>query len=295
MARVIFVFLDGLGLATSPPDCGSRAAADNPVCLYRWSYLKPLLKSGILLPLDATLGVEGTPQSATGQVSLLTGRSAQRELGHHLAAYPNAQLQDILGRDNVLKRVASAGLQATFANAYTRQYFELVEAGKLRHSATTLCVLSAGLPFRLLEDLLAGRAVYWDITNVHLRQREGYEHVPEIGPQEAGRRLARLAYDHALVLFECFEPDRLGHQKDREGALVFLSVLDRFLTSCAEAMPLDATLVVSSDHGNLEDLSTGAHTSNPVPLLALGAGVEEFAGATRITDVAPAIYRLLRV
>lgn len=247
----------------------------------------------LLIPLDATLGVEGTPQSATGQVSLFTGRNAARELGYHLAAYPNRLLQGILNEDNLLKHVAEAGGRATFANAYSSQYFEAVEARKLRHSATTLCVLAAGLTFRLLDDLLAGRAVFWDITNTELQQRPGYEHVPAVAAEVAGERLARLAAEHDLVLFECFQPDRLGHRKDADAALAFLSLLDCFLGAAVDHLPSDAGLVLCSDHGNLEDLSSGGHTRNPVPLLVIGPAAEQFAGATDITHVAPAIYQAL--
>jgi bisphosphoglycerate-independent phosphoglycerate mutase (AlkP superfamily) len=50
---------------------------------------------------------------------------------------------------------------------------------------------------------------------------------------------------------------------------------------------------VSSDHGNLEDATTKAHTTNPVPLLAVGPAAGHFQEATAITDVAPAILSVL--
>jgi 2,3-bisphosphoglycerate-independent phosphoglycerate mutase len=44
-------------------------------------------------------------------------------------------------------------------------------------------------------------------------------------------------------------------------------------------------LVVTSDHGNLEDLTTSNHTRNPVPLLAIGPIAAPMARAESITDV----------
>ncbi len=246
-----------------------------------------------MLALDACLGVDGLPQSATGQVSLFTGANAPALLGDHLSAYPNAKLKALIDRDNLLLHAVRAGRRATFANAYTPEYFAAVAGGKLRHSATTLCVLSAGLRFRMLADLLAGQALFWDITNEHLRERPGYQHVPYVAPQEAGRRLARLAQCHALVLYECFQPDVIGHTKDMDRALAHLQELDEFIAGCAGDLPQGATLLLCSDHGNLEDLSTGAHTRNPVPLIAIGPAAASFASCQAITDVAPAIYSLL--
>jgi bisphosphoglycerate-independent phosphoglycerate mutase (AlkP superfamily) len=53
-------------------------------------------------------------------------------------------------------------------------------------------------------------------------------------------------------------------------------------------------VVLASDHGNLEDLSTNRHTRNPVPALFWGAGAEEAAaGVSTIADIAPAILRRL--
>ncbi len=306
MSRIVFVFLDGFGLA--PPGPG------NPVSQYPWPELREVLGAApilgesvcqagrLLKPVDAGLGVEGRPQSATGQVSLFCGVNAPALLGFHLAAYPNARLRRVIEADNLLKRVAEAGLAATFANAYTREYFDLTAAGKLRDTATTLCVRAAGLRFRMLDNLLQGKAVYWDITNEQLRARPGYEEVPLVAPEEAGQRLAALALSHHLVLFESFLPDRVGHgtrhvADDEQGAeaIALCRLLDRFLAACARALPGDTTLIVCSDHGNLEDASTPTHSENPVPLMAIGPEAGAFAAVGDISGVAPAIYGVLGV
>ena len=293
---VIFVFLDGLGLG--PAD------ETNPLWLAPMPNLRRLLggplvagrsvdRPGLLFTaLDALLGVRGVPQSATGQTALLTGINAAQLLGYHLAAYPNAQLTQLINEHNILKRATERGFRATFANAYTSQYFELVKERKRRHSATTLSVLAAGLPFRTLADLERGEAVYWDITNFYLA---GHLHMPVsiIEPEVAGQRLARLSRSYDLVLYESFLPDAVGHRKDRAKALQVLDLLDRFFAGLLEAVGPTVTVVMSSDHGNLEELSTGVHSTHPVPLLVVGPGAGSFRRARAITDVAGGIMRVL--
>jgi hypothetical protein len=185
-------------------------------------------------------------------------------------------------------------LRATFANAYTPFYFEWVARGLVRHSATTLCVLSAGLPFRTLDDLERGEAVFWDITHQQLatRYRRPVD-VPLIEPEMAGERLARLGSSHDLVLFESFLPDLFGHRSDRSGIGRILEVLDRFLASLLAAVEKETTVLVTSDHGNLEDLTVRTHTRNPVPLLVAGPDVGAFRQVDSITGVTPAILSAL--
>jgi len=72
-----------------------------------------------------------------------------------------------------------------------------------------------------------------------------------------------------------------------------LGILDDFLGGVLAHRSPGTTLVLCSDHGNLEDTTTKTHTTNPVPLLAIGPGAARFRQATAITDVAPAILGLL--
>jgi hypothetical protein len=293
---VIFVFLDGLGLG--PAD------ETNPLWLAPMPNLCRLLggplvagrtvdRPGLLFKgIDALLGIQGLPQSATGQTALFTGVNAAQLLGQHLGAYPSGPLIKVINEHNILKRATERGYRATFANAYTPQYFRLVKERKRRHSATTLSVLAAGLPSRTLEDLRRGEAVYWDITNRYLVEHLHLA-VPIIEPEITGQRLARLSRNHDLVLYESFLPDAVGHRKDAEMALEVLDILDRFFAGLLEEVGPTAIVVMSSDHGNLEELPVGVHSTNPVPLLAVGPGAKSFRQAQAITDVAGGIMRVL--
>jgi hypothetical protein len=293
---VCFVFLDGIGLG--PPN-DSNPLATAPMPGLRELLGGPLVSGShlardnlLLLPLDAGLGVSGLPQSATGQTALFTGVNAAAQVGSHVPAYPTRALQKIISERSLLRQVTDNGLKATFANAYSDSYWQRVAQGKLRHSASTLTTMAAQLSFRTLGDLRRGEAVYWDITHDVMRLILGLD-IEQVRPEEAGRRLAGLMASHDLVLFESFLTDLAGHRRLPWPTEAVLALLDRFLQALVASLPGDATLVLSSDHGNLEDSSTRSHTLNPVPLLVVGPGAATFHDARAITDVAPAIVRWL--
>ncbi|MEM7395996.1 MAG: hypothetical protein AAF492_26990 [Verrucomicrobiota bacterium] len=167
--RIIFVFIDGIGLAEpGPKNPFSLAAMPNLQTRLGGRLLKgkAVDAPGILFKgIDANLGVDGIPQSATGQTSLFTGRNASRILGYHLPAFPTRPLIEVIDEASIFKQVIERGGAATFANAYTMDYFQRVEVGDRTHSATTLCMLAAKLPFRFIPELNRGEAVYWDISS----------------------------------------------------------------------------------------------------------------------------------
>ena len=150
-----------------------------------------------------------------------------------------------------------------------------------------------GLSLRMLEDLQEGRAVSHDFTNRFLIER-GFD-VDSCTPEAAGGRLARLGASHDFTLYEHFITDRIGHSQGRDLARDHMRELTRFLRATLEAADLSRqTVVVTSDHGNIEDLSTRSHTLNPVATLAFGPGRHYVASRVRcLTDIAPAIVDTL--
>jgi hypothetical protein len=296
---ILFVFLDGVGLGPAGPD--------NPLSRVPMPHLAGLLggplvldgsgreglSPGVLLrALDACLGVPGLPQSATGQTALFTGVNAPALVGDHITAFPTEPLRAVIAECSVLKRAAEAGAKVLFANAHSEQFWKMIEEGRRRLGASTLTALAAGAPIPTLRDLLEGRAVLWDITHEVASGYLGYD-LPVVPPEVAGARLARLSAEYDLVFFESFLTDLAGHQ--RIGAEWVLPRVDAFLGSVLAYRPPDVTLVVCSDHGNLEDTTTKGHTTNPVPLLVVGPAVESFRRAAAITDVTPAILCSLGV
>lgn len=251
----------------------------------------------VLRALDATLGIEGLPQSATGQTTLFTGINAAEALGRHVPALPGPRLGEIIAEHSVLAKVSAAGRRVTFANAYSAGYLERLERGAVRASATTLAVRAAGIDFRRLDDLRAGEAVTFDVCGDLFERRSGTAIEP-VAPEEAGRRLGAIAGRHDLTLFESFVTDLAGHDRWGMNPSEALRRVDGLLGGLKETIRSEdgsLTLLVTSDHGNLEEDNHRRHTRNPVPLLAVGPAAGRFADLESIADVAGRIIEVLGV
>ncbi len=295
MRAILFVFLDGVGLGP-PQETNPLWASDMPA-LRR--LLDGPLVAGIDVDqpellckgIDATLGVAGLPQSGSGQTALFTGVNAAALAGHHVFSYPTEPLRQVIAEHSLLKRAVQAGLKATFANAYSEGYWAWAERErKGRHSASTLTNLAAGLPFRSFEQLNRGQAVYWDITHEASFHFVGLAPIPA---ELAGRRLAELAAQHHLTLYESFLTDLAGHRRLPHPIQWTLARVDGLLHGVLSARPPDLSLVLSSDHGNVEQANFKGHTRNPVPLLVVGPAASAFRPVQSITDVAGAILAWL--
>lgn len=290
------IFFDGWGL-------GANDLTTNPFLNHPMPTLRGLFDgklptndnghyqstSATLVPTDATLGVPGLPQSATGQTTIFTGVNAPREIGEHLGPYPNAALRRILAQDNVFQRLVAADRNAAFANAYPPIFFERLARGKARRSATSYAAHAASIRYRNIDDLRAGSAVSAFVTND--RWRESGADVPLISAHDAGRNLARLANEHDFTLFEYFLTDAAGHRGNADFTQRVLDEVDELLGGAIDGINLSESLILTtSDHGNVEDTSAKGHTLNPVPTLLIGAGREKIAPRIHtLTDLTPAI------
>lgn len=302
--RALLVFLDGVGI-------GPGEAAFNPFAAARLPRLSTLLGGrlpvtealgadgtlasprAVLAAADARLGVDGLPQSGTGQTSLLTGRNAAAEYGRHFGPWVPTPLRPMLAAESLLARARAAGRSVAFANAYPVSGVAADPRIFRRPAAPPLAAQAVGALVRGAAELAEGRAVASSITNERWREMLGDE-VPAVTPEGAARNLAAVVEGADLTLFAHYDTDHRGHRGGMEGAVQALERVDAFLGALADALPADALLVVSSDHGNVEDVR-GGHTENPVPVLAVGAGREAFAAARSITDVAPLILASLGI
>ncbi|MGC3997220.1 MAG: alkaline phosphatase family protein [Anaeromyxobacter sp.] len=303
---VFFVFVDGVGAGAPDPEVNPLAREDLLLSRFADGGGTPLPHGGRWALADATLGVPGRPQSATGQATLLTGANAPAALGRHLLGYPNAPLRALLAERSVFAALAAAGRRALFANAYPVAYlralglpaegepeFALEGRRRARASATTVAYAAGGGRFRTWADARAGDGLTHDLTGE--RARRYGAGVPLRTPEEAGALLAALGAGQDLVLLEFFESDEAGHARAMGRALEALGRLDRFLRALLDRLGPDDALLVTSDHGNVEDLSTRNHTLARVPVLGFGRAAAEVAAVADLTAVAPLLLRLCGV
>lgn len=292
MNRVILVFIDGLGIGGHDPAINPLAAFQPEVLRVYQKSLGDLPRGGCCLATDAQMGVLGIPQSATGQTALLTGTNASAYLGRHLSGFPNQVLKDLIREQSLFRKLKKRGFRVTFANTYNPRFFE--QRPRWVSVSTVMCETAEVRLWRI-EDLRAGRSLFMDFTNGILRDR-GFE-VPVRTPQEAARILVGLAENYDFCFYEYFLTDLVGHRGVLKEAVALLQELDAFLLEVVHRIDLEqVSLVVCSDHGNIEKMDQKGHTTNLVPTLLWG-GIQEVASqgprAFSLQDVAPLIESFL--
>ena len=301
---MLFLFLDGVGLGKDDPERNPFAAADmlNLVDLLEGRRLveesAPLEgKQATLLAVDARLGMEGAPQSATGQAALLTGENVPAQVGEHYGPKPNPAVAEIVKRDNIFKQVLERGGSAALLNGYPPRYFEAIESGVRLYSSIPLAATSAGLELMTVEDMQIGNAFSADFTGAGWSEQPGFPSIPIYDPPEAGRKLAQAAKKYELAWFDFWPSDFAGHRGEISDGVALLENLDAVLGGLMEEWGDRSDLiVVSSDHGNLEDLSKRGHTLNPVPAILIGPSKMRSDMASKLEDLtsfAPAMLETL--
>jgi 2,3-bisphosphoglycerate-independent phosphoglycerate mutase len=302
---LLFIFLDGIGLGANNPEINPFVRAKMPT-LRSLLGGQPLIADAApyhgerasLLALDATLGVDGMPQSATGQATLLTGINIPAEIGYHYGPKPNADVRDFLMKPDVDSVIASGSTSLSLAkqsplseakrgetifswlrakdkaaallSAYPNGYFKGINSGKRIYSAIPLAVTQAGYRLFGAEDIYEGRALSAGFTGKFWREMLKDNKAPLYTPEEAGEKLVELAMQYDFSFFEYWASDYAGHKQDMDWAIEQLENFDGVLAGLLDAKPDDLLVLLTSDHGNMENLDTRRHTDVKVPCLLLG-------------------------
>lgn len=241
--------------------------------------------------VDVNLGVEGLPQSGTGQTALFSGENAAKVIGKHFGPWPHSGIKHLLKEESIFNKTLELDKAAHFINAYPEVFFKKAEKTN-RWTATTLMTKSAGIALNGSAQVKKGEAVTAGITHKAWKERLEIE-VPVISPGTAAKHLLNQSRKYDLLLHEYYLTDKAGHSRNREKAEQYLSVYDEFLGTIIDEKPDNTIIVLSSDHGNVEDLSTKSHTRNSVPLFVYGPAAREFFMADSILDVTPGIIGVL--
>ena len=295
------IFIDGVGI-------GKEDYQFNPFFKYGFktfteifgdspSLNKQYLRSNqsFLIPTDARLGVEGFPQSGTGQTSIFCGMNAAEFIGKHFGPFPYSTLIPIIEKENILGTFLKRKEKVSFVNAYPKQFFDYVKSGRGRLSVTTLSCKLSGIRLNTSTDLKRGKALTAEITNERWINKLNYN-LPMISPKLAARRLLRVANNNKFTLYEFYLTDHLGHGRDTSEFENVIYTLDQFLLSVIMEMDKkNMTLIICSDHGNFEDISIKTHTLNPALTITCGRHAEKLSEKIKdLTQIKPAILEICK-
>ena len=295
-------FLDGVGLGGPDPAENPFAAASLPNLAgllggawYLDGRERLVGPRASLVPTDATLGLPGRPQSATGQATILTGRNVPALVGEHYGPKPNGAVADVIRAGTLFSEVMAAGGRAALITPYPDGYFAAIDSGKRLLSAVPLAATAAGLALMKVDDLRAGRAVSPDFTALGWRDHLGYSDVPTVSPEEAGRQIAAIAATYDFSFFEHWPTDQVGHRGSLEDAVAHLEVIDAVVGGLLSSWDdVRGLLIITSDHGNLEEKGHRQHTRNPVPTILVGRDHAAYAVDIHdLTDIASVVRRAL--
>ena len=257
--KIIFLFIDGVGMR--------EAAADNPVNPEVCPTLCRLIEKHAK-PVDACLGVEGLPQSATGQATMFTGVNCSKAMGKHCEGFPGPALRKIIAENNLFLQLKKRGKRVKFADAYLVESPDELVSRRYK-SVTTVMALTTPEVITTADDLMEDRALMQDLTRETIQDR--YPDIRVIPPQRAAEHLFALARDYDFTLYEFFQTDVSGHSMDYARACAVLRTYDRFLASLVRLTEAAGiTVVMTADHGNIECMDDRGHTRNPVPFIAIG-------------------------
>lgn len=312
MPRLIFIFLDGVG--NGKPEPG------NPFYQAKAPYL-PFYDQNSAWPdqtpiksIDPLLGIPGLPQSATGQTTLYTGKAVPVLLNRHQGTTPTKFMRKIIREQNIISLLKKNRITVSFINAYPvfARYFnsghvqieedgrlvfssEFPEMFKRRISVTSCMIISSQLnPFDE-HDILAGRSIYQDYSNRELNRR-GLS-LPEFPPEKAAEIIFKQSRQHDFILYEYFQTDIYAHRKSISECTELIKKMDRLIERLVNLLDQRSdTLLITSDHGNLEDCVIRSHSRNPVPLIVWGKGSQRLRDSiSTIADVTPAIARFFSI
>jgi 2,3-bisphosphoglycerate-independent phosphoglycerate mutase len=303
----LFLFMDGVGLGPNDPESNPLARAKMPNLMKilggqvlveeaLGSSNKPVITEyATLLGLDASLGIAGYPQSATGQAALLTGANIPAALGKHFGPWPNTEIIKYLKRGTIFHILKQRGYQATLLNAYPQSYFDRVKSGRRLPGTVAMSAMEARIPLKTTEDLLAGEALSADLTGEGWRERLNIPEIPVLTYFQAGELMANLTKQYDFAFFEYWISDYAGHEAEMENSCVLLETFDKMLGGLLSTWNLsDDLILITSDHGNMEDTRTRKHTNNFVPGLVIGPPAlrQKFVDSlTDLTGITPAILQ----
>ncbi len=301
--HILLIFLDGIGLGDDNPATNPFAVGDFPI-LHALSDGKRWLRDvgiqktarSLFIPTDAQMGVSGLPQSGTGQATIITGRNIPALIGEHYGPKPNKATRNLLDEANFFKDVVARGKKTALLEAYPPPWHKGINRGKSLPSSYQYALKSAGIRFFDEADLRAGNALSADWTGEGWHTQLGYTDTPILTPFEAGVRLVEISREYDFAFFAHWLTDVIGHRGTLAEAVNLLTTFDGVMNGVLSAWDdSEGVVIITSDHGNMEDIGNRHHTANRVPTVIIGNQKNVFEGLDTLADIAGRMGQILGI
>jgi bisphosphoglycerate-independent phosphoglycerate mutase (AlkP superfamily) len=120
----------------------------------------------------------------------------------------------------------------------------------------------AGNKFSSFHDIKKMQSLYHDYSNEE-NIKKGFN-LPLFSADKAAEILINESQKHDLILYEYFLTDFAGHAQNFQRSIDEIRKVEKVIIALLNRINLNSTiLIVVSDHGNIEDISTKSHTTNP--------------------------------
>jgi hypothetical protein len=179
------------------------------------------------------------------------------------------------------------GQPVRFKGEAKNGFAELFTLAEINQNIFVHAAREAGMRLRTWDDARRGQALTSSMTgelesefNVAFFRQEP---LPRWSPQMAAEKLAALVREHDFTFYKYQIPDLVSHTGRIELARAVFAVIEDFVEAVLHAIADEPTVVVvTSDHGHLEQLSSShAHPKTHVPTWYFGPNAEENAARLR--------------
>jgi 2,3-bisphosphoglycerate-independent phosphoglycerate mutase len=219
----------------------------------------------------------------------------RKRIVHFAAAVGMAQYSDALDKQmqTILPPQSFASILGEVVAAAARTQLRMAETEKYPH---VTYFLNGGR-----EEPFAGE----DRIMVPSPKVATYDLQPEMSaPELTDKAVSAIdsgKYD--LIVLNFANPDMVGHTGSLPAAVTAVETVDASLGRIVQAIEKSGgALLVTADHGNCElmrDPQTGgphtAHTTNPVPVMLVGARDRGLVAEGRLADLAPTLLELMQL
>jgi hypothetical protein len=206
----------------------------------------------------------------------------------HLAFFGNSYVQDLVprfSREAIEGKLTFNGRPIALKGTAKNGFAELFTLAEINQNIFVYAARQAGVTLPTWADVRRGEALTSSLTH-ELESRFDVsffdqEPLTSRSPEEAAAILVKLAADHNFTFYKYQIPDLVSHTGRIELAREVFAVIERFVEAVLTQIdPAATTVVITSDHGHLEQLGTSrGHPKSKVPTWYFGPDADHVANS----------------